>query len=425
MRKTYLSKIFPLLLLLFVTGCNRSQESTPIIVSMQTVDRNGFAETVSTKDRLSIYDNVDFLNSQPYQKVMRVYKKDQEGKSHSKLTSYHANGGIWQYLEAVDNRAHGRFLEWHENGKPKIEATIIEGMADLNEMAQSSWLFDGQCTVWDELGNLKASFTYEKGNLEKEAKYYFPSGKIERVIQYAQGSAEGLDTTYDAEGNVLEQISYKANRKEGQCVASWEYGISKYQEQYRDGKLINGVYFDPKGQVVAEIQNGRGIKAEFDQALLHKLFQYQDGKPAGEVKVFTPSGKLQSTYTIHEAKKEGEEWQYYTDNDDASPKMMITWSEDRIQGMVKTWYKNGNLESQREITGNKKHGISLAYYNTGDLMLMEEYENDRIIKGSYFKKGEQEPVSTIENGDGTATLFTPTGQFHKKILYERSKPVVE
>lgn len=408
--------------LLLMVGCRTAKEEPPAIVSMQTVDRNGFSETVSAKDRLSALQNVNFLSSQPYQKVMRVYKKDREGKSHSKLTSYHSNGGIWQYLEAVDNRAHGRFLEWHENGKVKIEAFIIEGIADLNELAQQSWLFDQECAVWDEEGNLKAQFTYEKGHLEGEAKYYFASGKIETIIPYSKGIIDGTLSTYDEAGNILEQVHYKQGYKEGSAIASWVYGVSKYQEQYHEGRLINGIYYAPEGHVVAQIDNGEGFKAQFNQANLQTLTHYQNGIPEGEVRIFSPTGKIQCCYSIHEGKKEGEEWEYYPNE---QPKIMLTWSTDQLQGMAKTWYKNGILESQRELSGNKKHGISLAYYDSGDLMLMEEYENDRLLKGSYFKKGEQLPVSTIENSEGVVTLYNPQGQFQKKINYERGKPVAD
>lgn len=416
-----MNKYIPLLFLL-LAACTYSGSDARAIVSMQTVDRNGFSETISTKDRLAVYDTVDFLTSQPYEKVMRVYKKDSQGKSHAKLTSYHSNGGVWQYLEVIDNRAGGRFLEWHENGQKKIEGLVIEGIADLSEIAMQSWLFDKECNVWDEEGNLEASFLYEKGLLANEAIYYFPSGKVSKIIPYAKGLINGVLKGYDEEGNVIEEIHFKEGVKEGSATASWIYGLSKSQEQYHHGLLINGLYYNPEGELVAQIENGQGTKAEFEKAKLYKVTQYQNGVESGEVKLFSPNGALQCRYRISEGKKNGEEWEYYATE---KPKLMLSWSNDQIQGMVKTWYKNGVLESQREMTGNKKHGLSLAYYNSGDPMLIEEYENDRLIKGSYFKKGENKAVSTIENGEGMATLYTPEGHFLKKVGYERSKPVVD
>jgi len=406
-------------------GC-RSSNHSDAIVSMQIMDRNGFAETISNKDRLNVYQNVNFLSAQPYQKVLRVYGKDNEGKSNSKLTSYHPSGGIWQYLEALDGRAHGHYLEWHENGKLKIEASVLDGLADLSEMAQKSWLFDQECSVYDTEGNLEAEFLYDKGILSSEAKYYFSSGKLKTIIPYSLGLVDGPLQIFDEEGNTLEEIHFQKGQREGSATGFWNVEQSKYQEQYRDGFLINAIYFDPFGSVVGEIENGQGIKAVFENGYVKSLIQYASGTPEGEAKIFTPDGKLLSTYQIKDGKKINEEWEYYPSQDDGlRPKLMITWYDDQIQGMTKTWYQNGVLESEREMSGNKKHGLSFAYYKNGDIMLMEEYENDLLCKGSYYKKGEDQPISTIEGGCGTATLHNPDGFFLKKISYEKGKPLVE
>lgn len=414
-----------LFLLLLLAGCKEVNHST-IITSMQTIDRNGFSETTSNKDRLKIYQNVDYLTAQPYQKVLRVYRKDNKGKSHSKLTSYHSNGGVWQYLEAIDGRANGEYLEWHENGKIKIRATIIEGLADLGEIAQKSWLFDDPCTIWNEQGNLEAEFIYDKGHLTNEAKYYFPNGKLQKVIPYTQGFVHGKLVIYDEQGNHIEEILYKNGQKEGEASGFWNPTLVKYQEQNQAGLLIYGSYFDPQSSIVAEVKDGTGTKAIFHGENLYSLISYKNGSPEGEIKNFSSDGNLQSSYMIYEGKKTGSEWQYYPPRDgDPRPKIMISWHEDKIQGMVKTWYENGVLESQREMSANKKQGLSFAYYKSGDLMLMEEYENNRLLKGSYHKKGEPNPVSTIEAGSGIATLHNAEGFFLQKIVYERGKPLID
>jgi hypothetical protein len=56
-------------------------------------------------------------------------------------------------------------------------------------------------------------------------------------------------------------------------------------------------------------------------------------------------------------------------------------------------------------------------------MLIEEYENDLLFKGSYYKKGDKKAVSTIESGNGTASLYTSEGLFLKKVSYEKGKPI--
>src|SRR5580693_7742726 len=109
-----------LLTLLLSSCCKRCQDKSDVMVSMQTIDRNGFTETISNRERLSSYHTTDFMQPQPYQKVLRVYGRNTAGQSSSKITSYHDNGQLWQYLEVVDGRSHGKYSEWYSNGKQKI-----------------------------------------------------------------------------------------------------------------------------------------------------------------------------------------------------------------------------------------------------------------------------------------------------------------
>ncbi len=51
--------------------------------------------------------------------------------------------------------------------------------------------------------------------------------------------------------------------------------------------------------------------------------------------------------------KTGKEIEYFPNTD--KQKLLIDWFEDQIQGMVKTWYPNGKIESQREMSSNKSH----------------------------------------------------------------------
>ena len=106
-----------LLLVCAATACIRSKvDEKPVLISINIIDRNGLNETITYKDRLEKYVNVDFLCPQPYQKVLRVYKRDCIGDSQSFITTYYDNGQPKQYLEAINNRAFGLYQEWYENG---------------------------------------------------------------------------------------------------------------------------------------------------------------------------------------------------------------------------------------------------------------------------------------------------------------------
>jgi antitoxin component YwqK of YwqJK toxin-antitoxin module len=212
-----MKKITTLFIILILTGCaSKTAQNSDDLVTIQTLDRNGFSETISAKERLGKYEKTDFLTPQPYQKVVRVYGKSSQGKTNSKVTSYHTNGQPWQYLEVENGRAHGKFLEWHPNGQIKVEATVIEGTPDLSEVAQLTWFFEGLCQVFDEQAHLTAKIFYEKGLLEGTSLYFHPNGTLSKEIPYHKDGIDGLVQIFDDQGNCIEKINHTEGVKDGQ-----------------------------------------------------------------------------------------------------------------------------------------------------------------------------------------------------------------
>ena len=91
----------------FFTGCykntSQGEPKEPELVAITILDRNGMSEIVSNPDRLEQFENVDFTQPQPYQKVIRVYSRDCQGNIPAIITSYHPNGTPRQYLEVVNS----------------------------------------------------------------------------------------------------------------------------------------------------------------------------------------------------------------------------------------------------------------------------------------------------------------------------------
>ena len=405
-----------LILFVFLWGCSHKTENTTNEVStIQLVDRNGFSETISAKQRLEPLANIDFSKPQSYQKVTRVYGRFFDGKLRTKINTYHTNGQPWQYLEIENGRAHGEYREWYSNGTLRIEAHVIEGVAEVSEMAMATWLFDKTCLVWDEEGRPLAEISYAKGELEGPSLYY-TRGILTKEIPYHKDAIDGSVKIYDETGALIELLEYHQGLRQGLSESK------NYKEEYEKDLLITGTYIDGEEKVIAEIKKGSGKQAIFENDVLTSLVEYSGGKPDGKVELFNAQGILTGDYKVKDGKKEGEEWEYYSDK---RPKLCIPWKDDNIQGVVRTWYENGVLESQREMAGNKKHGLSFAWYKEGDLMLMEEYENEILMKGSYYKKWEQRPISRVDNGKGIATLFDSDGHFVSKINYEKGIPKPE
>jgi antitoxin component YwqK of YwqJK toxin-antitoxin module len=390
----------PILLFTFLTlifsSCYK-ETNTEQLIGIQIQDRNGILETINQQDRLKTYEKQDFLSSQPYQKVLRVFKED--GKNHSVLTTYHPSGALWQYLEAVEMRAFGKYREYYQNSLLKIDANVVGGSADLQ--SQQDWIFDGISEVFFEDGSLRAQILYSKGNLEGESIYYYLNGQIEKKLFFKQNVLDGDAISYFMDGQV------------------------SAIETYKEGLLEEGKYFDKNNQEISKIEKGFGFKSEYtDQAIL--IVEYKNKIAEGKVEYRDLSGNLLKSYTIKEGKKQGPEYHYFLSfPSDNSPKLMITWKDNMIHGSVKTWYPNKKLESDRQFCQNNKSGPSLAWYPDGSLMLLEEYENDLLMKGSYYKKGQKEPVSSVVMGNGISTIFDEESVLIKKIPYSKGKPLIK
>ncbi len=433
--RTYLNKIFRLFWgLVFFSACshhNAQLHKGDELLSIQIIDRNGMSETIGAKEKLIPYQIMDFQNPQPYKQVLRIYAKDQEGKSHCKLTSYHPNGQIFQYLEGRDTRANGAYYEWFANGKKKINAYVVEGPADLNSVAQKNWLFDGLCQIWDEEDQLIAEISYDKGMLEGESKYYHKNAKVEKILPYIRDELHGEVCEFYENGNLKSKSFFERGGKTGPSLGYWENEMPSFIENYQQDNLLTGIYWNRRNEIIAEVQEGNGTKAVFGKEDELTIFEVQKGRSEGKVQIFTKEGFLQREHLLKNSQKQGEEIEYYlpqevkvmTPNGKPLPKLQIYWDEGNVHGTVKTWYEDNKLESQKEMHHNKKNGMSCGWYQEGSLMFIEEYENDKLMMGTYYRMKDPEPVSKIINGSGTATLFDgKTGQFLKKIQYAASKP---
>lgn len=413
--------IFSLCALL--AGCHYSTQDHDPLSLIQIQDRNGLTETISNKDRLIVHETTDFLEPQPYKKVLRVYKN--QGKNSSIITTYHPNGTIYQYLEAHEMRANGAYREWFANGIQKIEAKVIGGTADLADGAQDDWIFDGSSKVWDEQGNLVAAIEYSKGSLEGKSLYYYPNGNLKKELFFKDNRLSKTAFEFTPDGEIKSKTEYNKGVPDGQSVGYFSKNEEAWHETFREGRLLRGTYYDLKGELLSEVIDGFGFQARyFDGALM--LVEFQVGIPHGLVKEHTSSGDVVRTFFIKDGRKNGEEIEYFvpsTNPKNPQPKLSLNWKDNTIHGSVKTWYDNGQLRSEREYSLNQKIGPSLAWYKEGSLMMYEEYEDDRLLKGQYYKIHEKQPISSILNGSGIATIYDENGKLLRKVVYLNGKPV--
>ena len=415
-------------------GCSHysSNATHDELVMIQTTDRNGITETISSNEKLKKMKTVDFSKPQPYKKVLRVFDKRKKASNFSIITSYHPNGNPFQYLEVEKARAKGYYREWFSNGNKKVEAFIVGGPADLSFSSQKEWLFDQTCFAWDEEGQLVSRISYNQGVLDGSSCYYYPNGSIQKEIPFENGKIHGDVIVNNDEEKLILKSHFENGKKEGPSFGYWDNGKVQFVEEYNQDKLLDAQYFDRSNHLVAYIKCGKGNKATFDNGFLHTLIEYREGIAEGKVETFSPDGQLVSTYFSKNGKKQGEEFVFFLQEEIDSelknasqkniPKLSLSWDRGLLHGIMKTWYNNGQLESQRQMSKNKKNGTNCAWYKDGSLMLIEEYEEDILNKGRYYKSNSNKPVSTVDNGIGIATLYDNNGIYLRKVKYTKGKP---
>jgi len=418
-----------LLITLSLAGCaSKVVNSQDEIACIQIKDQNGLSETINNPTRLEQFGSVDFLQSQPYKQILRVYKKDEEGKSSSIFTSYHSNGLVKQYLEGIDTIAKGAYKEWYSNGQIKIIAQVVGGPCDLNPSAQKEWLFDGESKAWSEDGNLEAIFNYDNGALNGTTVYFFPSGEKKKSVSYQRNLIHGELCTYFEGGALKSKTDYTQGKKSGASLGYWQNEKPSYFEEYNDGKILTGVYYSPSGALTSEIQGGSGYRTFFIDGVLHETQEFRNGILDGLVERYDCYGEIERQIYMKNGMRQGEEVEYYkinqaSSNIESRKKLSIGWDEDMIHGIVKTWYPNGKLETQKEYYQNKKNGTACGWFSDGNVMFIEEYEKDLLEKGTYYKQHQKSPTSKVLEGNGTATIYDgKTGSFIRKVQYLNGKP---
>lgn len=408
---------FSIVIIVVLTACSKLPEQS--LTKVLQTNQKGVTQTITNKERLKEFEKYDLLSHQPCKKLIRFFKSDNCVKSI--VTTYYPNGRIYQLLECKDNHAFGAYNEWFSNGVQKVKANVIMGIPDIDTSSQNSWVFDGENQIFDEEGRLIATFPYKNGHLEGDNIIYYPSQKIKQKSPYIMNQLQGICEIFDEEGNYLEKTRYKDNLKDGSSLKYWKKNRLAHEEKYEQGSLITGVYFDRLGNLIGQVKDGKGKKAFFNEDYSFELREFRNGAEEGEVTVFDPKGKLKNSYHLKNGVKDGVEKVF--DPVTQNETLELDWIAGKIHGVVKTWYPNGKLESQNEMSLNRKQGISTAWYMDGNLMLIEEYDSGRLVKGKYFEKGNTTPISTISQGQGVATLFDKLGIFIRKIEYSGGKPI--
>jgi antitoxin component YwqK of YwqJK toxin-antitoxin module len=291
-------------------------------------------------------------------------RHDAEGKKQGHWKHYETVEGT-QVLTSegtyLNNERTGTWTEYHSNGTPRRRVNYINGkingpcityFSNGNIHEKGTWItkWVGDYESYYSPGKLQHKFYYdEEGKKDGRQIYYFEDGTTAQLeyysnktedssVSYYHGGAlkekrvkdkykvnfreDGtkksesiysgnarVDKRYYDNGNLSEEISYRNNKMDGNCVLYYKNGTPKYGCIYKDGKMSEirlGLTED--GKLI------NGFHSTYrENGSLERAGKYINGKPDGEHRLYSSTGKLTMTVNFRNGKPDGE-LKRYDDN---------------------------------------------------------------------------------------------------------------
>ena len=257
----------------------------------------------------------------------------------------HGKGKL--YNNSGDLIFEGNYFNGKRNGKGKgIE--ILEGFNDSHTL-----IFEGEYRndkKWN--GNI-----YQKDN-----KFFANNNSInekKRIYEIKEGN--GILKTYNIFSQyLLSEAEFKNGELNGKCKEYYPNEILLFEGEYKNGKKWNGKGYDIYGNIIFELNNGKGhIKIYF--------LNGDDLIKSREINIFEVKDQKKILYSE------------------------CDYLNGELNGIFKKYFFSGKLMLEQEYKGGKKNGKIKEYYPDTDQLIFEgEYLYDRKIKGKEYIKGRLE-----------------------------------
>ncbi|OJU81340.1 MAG: hypothetical protein BGO10_06920 [Chlamydia sp. 32-24] len=176
---------------------------------------------------------------------------------------------------------------------------------------------------------------YRNGVLDGETTYTYPhSSIIEKKICYDKNNLTNEKEFYRNGAPKIENCIHN----DGKEVFYWyPTGIPQGHEQYQnDSGLYTGEYYDINNQPISRVHEGYGKRIVCDE---YGALNYEDNIENGQLITRTT---------------------YYPNK---SPKELIPFKNNQINGQKRTYFIGGEPASLEEWQNNQQHGITITYEN--------------------------------------------------------------
>jgi len=227
------------------------------------------------------------------------------------------------------------YNEWYEYGQSGKIMTHLENGILMVENFENGILHGDKTYSYPHDSVIEKKEVYEKGKLLKVI-YYHPSNLPMSQVEFLGK-------------NMIKETKWS------------KFGFPHLIETYNKGYLVEGEYFCSKGNLIAKVSNGSGVKfdRDFDGTLLKKDI--------------IEKGNVVLSIEFYE---------------DYFPKTITSFDRNEIHGVQKRFLPKGEPASEEAYYYGQLHGMCV------------KYEEGQVISTANFKKGKKSGIERIFTLDG-------------------------
>jgi len=373
---------------------------------------------------------------------------NEEGELHGEALNYFDNGQLETSIMYKDGERHGLLKDYFRNGTLYKTGYMYEGQS------VGEWRF------YYKDGTLNSTAFFQDGERMGEAVFYDEKGRLDEILTWYRGVLQSIEQ-FDTNGVSL----YKMELKDGKNPdVHFVNSVGKVvQDRAYDGAQVNGnsVFYYGSGKVRAkglEVDGDNHGEWEWfhENGKIETRGSYEYGTRIGKWVWYFEDGQVDVELTYDDGNIEGERLSYYRDGtlesktyyrndelhgkctyyDEAGEVLIIRYYKDgrmlgysylgkdgnevdmipfdNQNGLIETFYKNGNTAYRVEYKDGYKHGKSVEYHSNGKEAITRQFEKGQLVgeRKQYYPSGKLKNVGTYYYGDrhDTRTSYYENGK---------------
>jgi uncharacterized protein len=315
-----------------------------------------------------------------------------EGKKHGKQTDYYYCGTVSE----VTNYAYGKIIgiveSYNYKGAVTYKTPYSEGEREgISTSFHNNGAKESDITFSDDTQNGPYIYYYDDGSisLKGEARdgkpygqwlYYYDNG-VKKIEEYYndEGNNDSIYRKYTRYGILENEIFYKNNvlvtdksfdSNDGLLWSELTFG--------EDDKLLKMVYYDKKGDIIANYDIGNGttpIIGYYPTGEKKMDGSLEDGYISGKWLYYYRSGIRETEVNFKNNNKNGLMVDYYYGDNVFSRVQMKDGKED---GYFKQYFRNGALSREGWYSNGLKEGLWKLYDPFGTIVNENFFVNDEV-----------------------------------------------